>query len=147
MELVAVGTTTSFEATFIDPGLFVQAWIYDMTSGSPIGPVKVTMTELTPGTYYGFFTPLLQSDYLIIKRVFTDGTFTVVDSNYSPASESAQGESFSSNGSACGLTVVLSSAQLNVILDESELMTELDESELDVGISEDFLTVVFPCEG
>lgn len=151
MEIIEAGILTPFEVTFIDTGLFVQAWVYDTTTGTPVGPTKIAMTEITPGTYVAYFTPVDGKTYVVVDRVFTDGTYATLDPDYPPNSEAAQailtGGGGGSTAQPCGLTVILSSSQLNVILDESELVTELDESELDVEVLQDFLTVIFPCEG
>lgn len=149
MEFLASGILSPFEVTFGDPSLFVRAAIYDMSSGTPVFISNAVMSEVTTGTYVGTFTPANNTTYLIVKRVFTDGTYATVDTNYSPSSESAQSKTLSSSsssgGSNCGLVVTLESSELVVSLEEGQLVVSLESSLLDASLNSDSLTVQFNC--
>lgn len=67
--------------------LFVAALIYDVTSGLPVFNSKVTMVNQQAGVYEGSFTPQNGHSYLIIKNVYTDGTYSVVSLNWSTGAD------------------------------------------------------------
>lgn len=45
------------------------------------------MSEPTSGVYVASFVPIAGISYLVVKRVFTDGTYTTTDVNYAPSVE------------------------------------------------------------
>jgi hypothetical protein len=95
MNLVLAGVAQSFEVSFY-PALNESAplpvgyAVYDTTNGTPTlvqGPSAMTYIAGT-NTYTAQFTPVLNHNYVIIKSVYTDGTFTAFDPNYDSGSES-----------------------------------------------------------
>lgn len=94
MELAIAGVAQSFEVTF-EPAndeeapLPVAMSVYDTTNGTPTlvaGPTAMVNVPDT-NTYTGQYLPTLNHAYLILKAVYTDGTFQTFDSNYSQGSE------------------------------------------------------------
>lgn len=76
-------------------GLFVQAKVYDMTSGTPSLSSIIEEVYIDFGVYVGFFTGIYGHSYQSIQAVYTDGTYTTVDQNRAPDAE--EFEAFSSN--------------------------------------------------
>lgn len=67
-------------------GLFVGARIIDITSGLPgsqVGNV-LALTDETDGLYRNVFTPAAGKRYRVIKQLYTDGTYTTVDTGRAP---------------------------------------------------------------
>ncbi len=88
MYIAQAGSICSFEVTF-DPGLFVAMTIYNDSGASPavvIGPTA--MLNVVGGMYRGKFTPNANTNYLVYKAVYTDGTFTTLSPDYNTGSES-----------------------------------------------------------
>lgn len=105
MELAPSGTL-SFEVTFDRSDLSVGMLVYDVT-GSPVlvsGPTL--MPHLVNNTYVGSFVALGGKSYVVVKSVYTDGTLTVIDSNYSAGSESIIAESSLNGASSGGCSVI-----------------------------------------
>lgn len=96
--IVQSGLRNPIEVTYIETGLFVQASIYDLTTGTPVFVGTVNLMEITPGTYVGTMIGAAAKAYLVVKRVFTDNTYAVVDSNFSPSSEAFQAVDLSGGG-------------------------------------------------
>lgn len=89
MQIAPGSTTLTFEVTFNDPSLPVAMSVYDLTTGSPVlvqGPSAMSL--VADYTYQGHFSGTTGRNYVIIKAVYTDGGFTVLDPNYSQGSES-----------------------------------------------------------
>ena len=89
MTLVPAEVELTFEVTFDANGLNVALSVYDTSGVTPLlvqGPSA--MSNIIGYTYIGKFTPTAGRNYLIYKAVYTDNTFTVLDSNYSQGSES-----------------------------------------------------------
>lgn len=108
MELVPAGIALSFESTFNDPTLSVALVAYDTTGVTPVLIAGPTEMDLVYGnTYSGKFTPLAGRSYVIVKSVYTDGTFTVLDPTFSAGSESIFAENIpTTTGSTAGNNVV-----------------------------------------
>jgi hypothetical protein len=88
MEQVPSGVPLSFEITLDAPSLFVAMKVYDDSGGSPIlvqGPSA--MANVLGNTYRGKFTATADKSYLILKAVYTDGTFTTLHPDYSQGTE------------------------------------------------------------
>lgn len=98
MQIVKSGIPFTFSYPTYDEnaGLFVQAGIYDVTTGTPVLVTLVRMTNFTFGVYSGNYTGVLGKTYLVIALVYTDGTYAVVDTTRAPASECYQTVSASS---------------------------------------------------
>jgi hypothetical protein len=89
MELAPAAVPLSFEVTFDSPSLYVAMSVYDTTTGSPTlisGPTA--MQVLVGNTYFGRFTAAAGRAYVIFKAVYTDGTFTVLRTDYAQGTES-----------------------------------------------------------
>lgn len=69
-------------------GLSVGGLLYDVTSGTPsqVGSV-IQMSMLESGVYEGVFTPTAGRSYLIITVVYTDNTFTTIDTTWAPGAD------------------------------------------------------------
>jgi hypothetical protein len=91
MSLIQAGLEFSFDYTAFDQdaSLFVAAKVYDVTS-SPSLVATVPMSHVANGSYVGKFTGTDMHNYVIVKSVYTDGTYTTTDSDRSPGSESFQ---------------------------------------------------------
>jgi len=120
MEFAPTGAQLSFEVTFDNPSLNVAMSVYDVTLSSPVlvqGPTA--MTIVFGNTYQGKFTPTINGKaYVILKAVYTDNTFTTLNSAYSQGSESIIVESLSSGGG--GTTLV--NPVIGYIDDNNEVM-------------------------
>lgn len=93
MEMIQGGLQSSFEATFDATGLSVAMSVYDVTAGAPGILVSGPTAMFNPAgyTYVGQFTPLVGKQYLILKAVYTDGTYTTLDPNHSQSTETVLG--------------------------------------------------------
>jgi hypothetical protein len=104
MEPLPANSTLTFEVTFGQPGLPVAMTIYDTLTGTPVlvdGPLAMTNVPGT-GTYIGNFTAEPETTYLVIKSVYTDGTFETLDTDYTAGSETFTTVSGNSSvGSGC----------------------------------------------
>lgn len=85
-----VGISVTIEVNY-DPGLFVGMTVYDDSGGSPvqIGSI-ISMLNVVDTLYRAKYTPTQEKSFIFRKAVYTDGTFTTLDNNYSRASESLQ---------------------------------------------------------
>lgn len=68
----------------LESGLFVQASIYDVSTGTPSLVAETALTEIQNGFYSANFTGLSGKTYLVICAVYTDGTFTTIDTTKAP---------------------------------------------------------------
>lgn len=75
----------SYTAFDFSNALSVAAKIYDMSSGSPVLVQTSGLANLANGSYWFSFTPNSAKNYLANIAVYTDGTFTSLDSGYSPS--------------------------------------------------------------
>lgn len=83
-----------FNYTAVDQNdaLFVQAAIYDITTGLP-GTLfsTIDMVLTTPGSYDGSIVfEVGQRLYKIAMAVYTDGTYTILNTDYAPQSSMVQ---------------------------------------------------------
>ncbi len=104
MEFAPAGVPLSFEVTYDRDDLVVGMSVFDDTGLSPVlvqGPAQ--MSIVAGFTYRAKFTALDGHNYIVIKGVYTDLTFTELDLDYSMGSESVVAQAFNSNsnGSAC----------------------------------------------
>jgi hypothetical protein len=117
--IIAATASTAFEVSFGDTGLFVRATIFNMATGSPVFSSTVNMVE-TPGTpgSYGATHVFPVGTWMITKRVYTDGTYTVLSNLYSPGSEAfnaiVMGPPLTSGSSGCIITAVVTQEQIAV---------------------------------
>lgn len=91
MNLIASNFPVTIDVTYDSPGLFVGLSVFDMSTGAPVQVGGVIPMPNVPdsNSYAKNFTPAANKPYLFLKQVYTDGTYTVVDANYSPGSEGA----------------------------------------------------------
>lgn len=103
MELAPGGVSCSFEVTFDDDDLNVAMSVYDTTTGSAVlvaGPTA--MTSVVANTYFGMFTPTTERSYVIYKAVYTDNSFTTLDTDYAAGTESIIAEDIGGGGGGGG---------------------------------------------
>jgi hypothetical protein len=100
MEVAPGGSPLVFEVTFDANDLNVAMSVYDTTGVSPVlvqGPTAMVL--VADYTYSGKFTGSTGHTYVIIKAVYTDGSFVTLSPNYSQGSESIIGVDFGGGGS------------------------------------------------
>ncbi len=68
-------------------GLFLQARIYDMTTGAPVFVQTQTMAHVAFGVYFGSFTGEIGHCYQIVQAVYTDNTYETVNTNWPPSTD------------------------------------------------------------
>lgn len=115
MELAPAGVTLTFEVTYDSPSLNVGMSVYDTTTGSAVlvsGPTA--MTNFVGNSYFGTFSPASEHTYLIFKTVYTDDTFTTIDTDYSAGTESIAAETIGGgSGGGGGSSTVIGFVQPN----------------------------------
>ncbi len=87
--LLPAGVPASFVTESNSPSLAIGMSVYDNSGVSPIlvqGPVR--MLPFAGNAYEAKFTPAAGKTYLIFIAVYTDFTFTVIDSGYDQQTES-----------------------------------------------------------
>lgn len=78
----------AFEVTFDQPGLFAAMSVYDVSNLIPAlvqGPSA--MDNVIANTYMGKFTPTVGKLYLVLKAVYTDGTYSAINTDFPQGSE------------------------------------------------------------
>lgn len=88
MEFTQSGISLSFEVTYDLSSLFVGLAVYDDSGVSPVLVSLIPMLNWYGNSYRAKFTPSAGKSYLFNKAVYTDGTYTVINTNYSQGSES-----------------------------------------------------------
>ncbi len=68
--------------------LFLQANLYDTTGASPVLVDVVRLTNVAIGCYFGVYVGAINKNYEADIAVYTDGNYSEVDPNRSPACES-----------------------------------------------------------
>jgi hypothetical protein len=104
MELAPVGVPLSFEVTFTDPGLHVAMSVYDDSGLFPVlvvGPSA--MLNWVGNSYRGKFIAPMAKSYLILKAVYTDGSFSTLSPDYVQATESILAQYMNNAGGGCGV--------------------------------------------
>lgn len=90
--MLAIGTQNiPVEVTF-EPGLlFVAMKVFDTTDGYPGTFIStIPMIEYDNSNYGASFMGTATRNYSVSKSVYTDGTYTTRDTNYSSGSETFQ---------------------------------------------------------
>lgn len=94
-------STSLFAFDYTDPyqatGLFVQAKIWDITSGTPTVVASVTMSHVLAGCYFGSFVGADGHTYVAEKVVYTDSGFTTPDATRAPLGSDAQSYTFTAS--------------------------------------------------
>lgn len=88
MEFAPSGQKLSFEVTFDAPNLFVGMTVFDTTGASPVlvaGPTA--MSNTIGNTYLGYFSAEPGKSYLIYKAVYTDGSYSALNTSYAQGTE------------------------------------------------------------
>lgn len=102
MELAPAGVQLSCEVTFDEDDLHVAMSVYDDTGAEPVLLLSpFAMTLVAGNTYRGKFTGLDGKNYIVIKAVYTDNSFTEFDDNYSQGSESIVAQALVGGSSGC----------------------------------------------
>lgn len=119
MQIAPANTQITFEVTFDDPSLPVAMSVYDTSGSSPslvAGPTAMTNVSGT-NSYIGKFTPGLGIEYMILKAVYTDGTFETFSPNYSQGSESiiSLDQGGGGGGESCGAVIGIVNIQNSLI--------------------------------
>jgi hypothetical protein len=151
MNIAPPDTAIGFEVTFDSPSLFVAMRIFD-DLGAQVG-APIPMLNVYGNTYRGFFTPSLDTGYLIHKAVYTDESLITLHPDYAPGSETIyaqNGGSGSGSGGSCNseVDVELDSNEIEVLIEQatseidveiavdSEVEVELDSNEIEVLIEQ-----------
>lgn len=71
----------------LNTGLFVRASVYDV-SGAPSLLGTVNLSHVASGVYSGSYTASAGVVYLVISLVYTDGTYSTVDTTRAPEVDS-----------------------------------------------------------
>jgi hypothetical protein len=90
VEQAPSGVPLTFEVTFGTSGLPVAMSVYDVTTLTPdliSGPTAMVNISGT-NTYIGQFTAATNKNYVILKAVYTDESFTAFDPDNYQGSES-----------------------------------------------------------
>jgi hypothetical protein len=108
MELAPAGVPLSFEVTFDSPSLYVGMAVYNDSGSTPVQVGSVIAMLNIPGTntYRGKFSASANFNYIIIKGVYTDNTYTTYSSNYAQGSESIVAQNIGGPNPGVGGTVV-----------------------------------------
>lgn len=96
--MINVGQKYSFGVTFDRDDLFVAAKVYDNSGSSPALLATVEMLNYYGNSYQGSYTPVVPMPLLIQKSVYTDGTFTTLDTDYSQGDETEEAVTISGGG-------------------------------------------------
>lgn len=90
--IASSGQPIPIEVTFETGLLFVAMKVFDVTLGFPGSQVgsAISMTEFDDGAYGASFVGDPNKNYVVSKAVYTDGTYTVRDSNFASGSQSVQ---------------------------------------------------------
>ena len=88
MNYVFAATTFNFNYATFDQntGLYVRASIYDLTTGTAVLATTVVMTNSLDGVYKGTYSGTLGHTYLVVALVFTDNTYSTLDTSRAPGS-------------------------------------------------------------
>ena len=70
-----------------DPTLFIAGSIYDNTLSFV---AKVSMAHVFAGVYVGVYTGMPLQTYEVVKLSYSDGTYTVIDLNRGPGTDTIQ---------------------------------------------------------
>lgn len=128
------GIRKSFYTNWIDSGLAARARVEveDNTTGTPVAVTTLSVVEWKPGIYLASFLPSPGIPYLYTARVYTDGTFTALDTNY--AADAGDFSCFTPGGSSS----TGASAEEDVLFeDESDDDVLLDDDSSDSDILTD----------
>lgn len=89
MNMAPGGIPLTFEVTYSDASLDVGMIVFDDSGVTPVqvGGV-IPMSNFFGTTYRAKFTPTAGKNYIVIKAVYTDGTFTLIDDDYGRGTES-----------------------------------------------------------
>jgi hypothetical protein len=86
MQTVQPGIRFGFNYATYDQNdsLFVKATIYDITTGTPVLLRTTNMLDVSNGCYSGSTIALSGKTVLIIALVYTDGTYSTIDTTRAP---------------------------------------------------------------
>lgn len=89
MQLVQVNEVFSFNYTAYDQAddLYVAFQIYDISSDTPVFLDQVQATYSAFGSYLGNYTAAINKSYGVIGLVYTDNTYSTVDTSRAPSAD------------------------------------------------------------
>ncbi len=129
MELLPSGVPLSFEVTFDSPSLHVGMSVYNDSGANPVLVSGPTAMALVYGnTYRGKFTGVENTNYIIVKAVYTTSGLSVLDDNYSMGSESCIAQVIGGGGDGggsdlCNITGIVEASPIVVgIVESSEVV-------------------------
>lgn len=76
-----------YAAFNLEIDLNLRGTVFDMNSGSPVFVSNVSMVEVENGIYFGHFTGTAGHPYQIASVVYTNNSFSTVDTSWAPACE------------------------------------------------------------
>lgn len=76
---------TAYDA---DDALFIRAAVYDTSTGTPVFLQNINLVLAAIGAYIGVFTGTLGKTYVAAIAVYTDGTYSTVNTARAPAAAS-----------------------------------------------------------
>ncbi len=118
-----------------ETGKFIRAFINNITDLGTVVPLaNVNLTDLGNGQYAGIFTGVADNLYAICMKVYTDGTYTVLDDQESTVDSVVQCVSFASGG---GSTELRFETKLIAEQVETQVKGELTETVMHTEIIEE----------
>jgi len=122
-----------------DPGLDVAAEIWDNTTSVP-GTLAATvpMTHTSGGVYVGQYVFVKNKTYTIVKRVYTDGTYTTPAPGFSPDEDDVQCVDLFQQ------SIKNVAADIDMTLEQFDLDSDLQEIAVDMDIPGFQLDVEIP---
>lgn len=112
MEFAPAGVQLSCEVTFDRSDLFVGMTVYDDTGANPVLLLSTfAMTLVAGNTYRAKFTGQAGKNYIVIKAVYTDGTFSTLSPDYSQGSESVVAQNLTPSSTGCAVVGVVDNNQ------------------------------------
>lgn len=97
MEIAPAGVPLTFEATFDADDLFVAMSVFDDSGEEPVQVLAPTAMDLVVGNTYRAKFTAESKNYIILKAVYTNGSFTTLDPTYPQQSESIVAEYLNSS--------------------------------------------------
>jgi hypothetical protein len=139
MQFIEAGQNFSFNYTTYDQntGLFVAFSVYNVTTGSAVFVQKINGANIGFGCYSADLMGVAAQTYLIIGLVYTDGTYTTIDTTRAPTADVFQvlqstttffGFALAAFDLASGLDVkatVYKMTSGSPVLDSTDVMTEV----------------------
>jgi hypothetical protein len=68
--------------------MFIRSFVYDTSTGTPVYVDSVDLSLVEKGVYFGSYQGTAGKSYSVTSIVYTDDTYTIVDTNRAPGSDS-----------------------------------------------------------